>query len=794
MGAQPLRAYQRKAIDDAKRAYRDGKRAILMVAPTGAGKTLLGCEIVKGAVDKGGSVLWLAHREELISQARDRLLGHGVERVGLIASGQRSINARVQVASVQTLAARMDRLPPASVVVFDECVTGDTMVGAIRADAVKVGDLVPSWDGSAVVGRRVANVFRNQVSALITLRIGGKALCCTSNHPIWVEGREYVRADEVREGDVCRVWGADEGLPQRELDEVLRSGVPAESRGREASPTGSLFDLRCADAVDPGERMADDVQRHVQECQLGGDDGGDEPRARVGTDAQSEPHEGSADAGEGVGATARDWAPSEGSRREGTGPVGGAGSIARGAWRGMDRRTADRNRGTRAGEAVALHDRHCAPINEDGDRSGRRGASRGESEESGRAEGCVSRLARVDRVEVHEPTSDGTFGGLCPGGIVYNFEVEGEHNYFANGILTHNCHHFVASEWGRVATGIRDSKGNPPAILGLTATPERGDGKPLGDLFDHIVPVSSVRELQATIDPHTGRAVLVPCVVWRPSTKTKTLSQDPVAAYLSRAPGERCFCFCANVKHAEAVAAAFNAAGVPAATIHADTPWLLRRSRIEAFRTQSTAPQLAAGTLERAPLVLCNVYCLTEGVDVPEASVCIIARGCGHVGMYLQMVGRVLRSAAGKERAVLIDLRGISHKHRLPEADRDWSLDGDPCALAESEKDAKAIECKDCGAEFGGWRISADGSRSCPACGVEAPAQELPTIALRELHEAGTAADEGTRMQALESLALQAVEKGFKPGWAAHEYRERFGDWPDRKASQRAFNFARGAA
>lgn len=472
MGAQPLRAYQQKAYDEAQQAYRDGKRAILMVAPTGAGKTRLGVEIVKGALRKSGSVLWLAHREELLTQARERLIADGIDRVGLIASGQRSINARVQVASVQTLAARLDRgLPPASVVVFDE------------------------------------------------------------------------------------------------------------------------------------------------------------------------------------------------------------------------------------------------------------------------------------------------------------------------------AHHFVAAQWGAVASAYKNS-----AILGLTATPERGDGRPLGDLFDHIVPVSSVRELQATIDPHTGRAVLVPCVVWRPSTKTKTLSQDPVAAYLSRAPGERAFCFCANVKHAEAVAEAFNAAGVPAATIHADTPWLLRRSRIEAFRTQSTAPQLAAGTLERAPLVLCNVYCLTEGVDVPEASVCIIARGCGHVGMYLQMVGRVLRSAAGKERAVLIDLRGISHKHRLPEADRDWSLDGDPCALAESEKDSKAIECKDCGAEFGGWRISSDGSRSCPACGVEAPAQELPTIALRELHEAGTAADESTRMQALESLALQAVEKGFKPGWAAHEYRERFGDWPDRKASQRAFDFARGAA
>lgn len=474
MAAQELRPYQRDAIDGAKQAYRDGKRAILLVAPTGAGKTLLGCEIVKGAVDKGGSVLWLAHREELITQARERLLAHGIDRVGLIAAGQRAINARVQVASVQTLVARMLRgmpLPPASVVVFDE------------------------------------------------------------------------------------------------------------------------------------------------------------------------------------------------------------------------------------------------------------------------------------------------------------------------------AHHFVSATWHLVAAEYSKS-----AVLGLTATPERGDGKPLGDLFDHIVPVSSVRELQTILDPKTGRAVLVPCVVWRPSSPAKTLSQDPVAAYLSRAPGERAFCFCANVKHAEATAAAFNAAGIPAATIHADTPWLLRKSRIEAFRTQSTASQLAIGTMEPAPLVLCNVYCLTEGVDVPEASVCIIARGCGHAGMYLQMVGRVLRSAAGKDRAVLIDLKGVSHKHKLPEADRDWNLEGDAISLSEEEKEAKPITCKACEVEFTTWRVTADGDRRCPNCGAGAPDLELPAIALRELHAAGTAAPEEARAAALQALAAQSIEMGFKPGWAAHAYKERFGDWPDRKASQRAFDFARGAA
>ena len=46
----------------------------------------------------------------------------------------------------------------------------------------------------------------------------------------------------------------------------------------------------------------------------------------------------------------------------------------------------------------------------------------------------------MDRVEVLEPTSDGTFGGLCPNGLVYNLEVEGTHTYIAEGVIVHNCH------------------------------------------------------------------------------------------------------------------------------------------------------------------------------------------------------------------------------------------------------------------------------------------------------------------------------------------------------------------
>ena len=89
--------------------------------PYQAEATRLGVEFASQALAKGGSVLWLAHREELLTQARDRLLAEGLPRVGVIAAGEPTINAPVQVASIQTLAARASRgLPPGKVVVFDE--------------------------------------------------------------------------------------------------------------------------------------------------------------------------------------------------------------------------------------------------------------------------------------------------------------------------------------------------------------------------------------------------------------------------------------------------------------------------------------------------------------------------------------------------------------------------------------------------------------------------------------------------------------------------------------------------
>jgi DNA repair protein RadD len=107
-----LRPYQTDLVDSLRSAYRDPcKRRIVAVAPTGAGKTVIASRIIQGAVAKERRVLTLAHRSELIEQMSEKLTACDIEH-GVIKAGHPKQNLAhpVQVASVQTLARRLDKL------------------------------------------------------------------------------------------------------------------------------------------------------------------------------------------------------------------------------------------------------------------------------------------------------------------------------------------------------------------------------------------------------------------------------------------------------------------------------------------------------------------------------------------------------------------------------------------------------------------------------------------------------------------------------------------------------------
>lgn len=121
LGAQPLelRPYQESLTQKIFHEWASGQKRVMAQLPTGGGKTAIFVEIAREFTSRGQQVLVLAHREELILQAKDKLEAATGQTVGVIKAGYKpSLDCLIQVASVQTLARR--RLPTAELVVVDE--------------------------------------------------------------------------------------------------------------------------------------------------------------------------------------------------------------------------------------------------------------------------------------------------------------------------------------------------------------------------------------------------------------------------------------------------------------------------------------------------------------------------------------------------------------------------------------------------------------------------------------------------------------------------------------------------
>lgn len=127
-----LRPYQQAAIAETRAAYARRQRAVLLCMPTGAGKTYTASTVVHGAASKGNRTWWLTHRRELAGQASQTFytlgIPHGTVQAGFVSDA----NALVQVASIQTIARRLEVLPAPDLIVFDET----HHIGAASWDAI----------------------------------------------------------------------------------------------------------------------------------------------------------------------------------------------------------------------------------------------------------------------------------------------------------------------------------------------------------------------------------------------------------------------------------------------------------------------------------------------------------------------------------------------------------------------------------------------------------------------------------------------------------------------------------
>jgi len=250
-------------------------------------------------------------------------------------------------------------------------------------------------------------------------------------------------------------------------------------------------------------------------------------------------------------------------------------------------------------------------------------------------------------------------------------------------IVLDECHHVAAPSWAKLVESFPEAK-----LLGLTATPERLDGRGLKDWFQHMIvgpdtsrlidagylsafkyfapaipDLRGVRVKQKEYDRHDLEVAM----------NKRSLVGDVIEHYKQKTPNARALAFCASVSASRKLASRFRAAGIPAKHIQWNTP---QAKRDEAVR------DLASGKLR----VLANVEVFTEGFDLPAIDAVLLLRPTKSFALYRQMIGRCLRVARGKPYTTILDHAGLIFDHEFPDDDVEWSLSGRRSGVAGTHK------------------------------------------------------------------------------------------------------------
>jgi DNA repair protein RadD len=346
-------------------------------------------------------------------------------------------------------------------------------------------------------------------------------------------------------------------------------------------------------------------------------------------------------------------------------------------------------------------------------------------------------------------------------------------------VIVDEAHRIRARTYAEIVDSYSDA-----VILGLTATPCRSDGRGLGNAFDAMVECPPV---QALID----QDYLVPTKVYAPSqpdltgvrvergdyvesqlaerVNTDQLVGDIVTHWHKLAENRKTVVFATGVAHSIHIRDEFRRSGVLAEHIDGNTP---------ADERDAILGQLSRGEID----VVCNCMVLTEGWDQPDVACIVLARPTKHMGLYRQMVGRVLRPAPGKDHALVLDHAGAVFQHGFVEEPVIWTLDQDrraenPEQKARSEHQKPALTtCPECHA------IRTSG-QPCPACGwrPQPKPRHVDVIDgdLAHVERNGkTTVTHQDKRAFLAELIWAVREKGKNPGWARHLFKQKYGHWP----------------
>lgn len=335
---------------------------------------------------------------------------------------------------------------------------------------------------------------------------------------------------------------------------------------------------------------------------------------------------------------------------------------------------------------------------------------------------------------------------------------------------------------GSKAYGELMRRTNAVPTIGLTATPfTRGLGRNQEDsrpLWEEMI-------VAATIGDLVGLGYLVDVEIYAPTEPNLSgvklvagdyhetqlgeavdrpqLVGDIVTHWKRLAGGARTVCFATNIAHSRHIVEQFNATGVTAEHIDCHTANDDRRSILQRLDSGETR-------------VVSNVAVLAEGWDCPAVEIMVLARPTRSLVRYIQMAGRILRPAIGKENALILDHSGTCRRLGFPTDDLPLRLDqGKPTETGKRRQDERLPEvCTGCA------YLKPVGVHACPSCGF-APERksevEHRSGVLERLERRGDIGI-GEKQEIYSALLTIQRKRGYQYGWVAHNYRDITGVWP----------------
>jgi superfamily II DNA or RNA helicase len=224
-------------------------------------------------------------------------------------------------------------------------------------------------------------------------------------------------------------------------------------------------------------------------------------------------------------------------------------------------------------------------------------------------------------------------------------------------VVVDECHHAPSESFNDLLNYLE-----PKFLVGVTATPWRGDGESLRPLFgDPVFSMDVVEGMQQGFLAEVDYLMLIDGIDWdeirelsREGLSVKDLNQrlyvperdigmiETICQTIEATINPRTLVFCRSIPHAERIQKFFRQFDISAGVLHSE----LHRS--ERFRTLT---DFRSGKLK----VLISIEMLNEGIDVPEVNIVVFARVTHSRRIFLQQLGRGLRISSTKKQVKVLD-------------------------------------------------------------------------------------------------------------------------------------------